>query len=105
MGYHRISGLTTISGHGHHHWEYNFADGDAGPFGDVGPCYATAELFVSYDGNRFDDTYAQLVANNQGVITRERGSIPLTNVTLTYTVDIDNTDDRGSAYFLRIGRF
>jgi hypothetical protein len=94
MSFQRVSGLTTIGGHGHHHWEYNFGGGDAGP------CYATAEIF-----NAINDIDAQLIANNQGVITREGGGGGFTNITLTYTVDIDNTDAGGSAYFLRVGRF
>jgi hypothetical protein len=69
---------------------------------DVGPCFAQAEIF-----NDYDSTGSQLVANNQGVITRW---LPVGNgmydaAALTYTVDIDNTDDGPSHYFLRVGRF
>jgi hypothetical protein len=98
MGFQRVSGLTTISGtqggDPHHHWEYFFFGGV-----DVGPCYATAEIF-----NAVEDIGAQLIANNQGVITRLGGG-GFTDVTLTYTVDIDNTDVGSSAYFLRVGTF
>jgi hypothetical protein len=96
MSYQRISSLTTISGHGHAHWEYYFGAGDF-----VGPCFATAEIFNSYD-----DTNAQLVANNQGSITREGGQPnAFTNISYIYTVDIDNTDASPSQYFLQVGRF
>jgi len=98
MGFQRVSGLTTIAGKGlpnsHHHWEYSFNGG-----GDNGPCYATAEIF-----NAVEDIDAQLIANNQGVITRLGGG-GFTGITLTYTVDIDNTDAGSSAYFLRVGTF
>jgi hypothetical protein len=95
MGFLRVSGLTTIEGRpAHHHWEYSFSGG-----GDNGPCYATAEIF-----NAVEDIGAQLIANNQGAITRLGGG-GYTSVTLTYTVDIDNTDEASSAYFLRVGTF
>ncbi len=97
MGFQRVSGLTTIAGKGlpnsHHHWEYSFNGGDNGP------CYATAEIF-----NAPEDIDAQLIANNQGVITRLGGG-GFTGIALTYTVDIDNTDAGSSGYFLRVGTF
>jgi hypothetical protein len=84
--------FSTIKGHGHEHWEYAFIGGPMGR-GDVGPCYATAELSPLV---QFSD--AQLVANSQGAIYRRGGP----DVTLVYTVDIDNTDATSSQYWLRV---
>jgi hypothetical protein len=69
---------------------------------DVGPCFAGAEIF-----NDFASTGSQLVANNQGVITRwlRVGNGMYDEAALTYTVDISNTDDGPTRYFLRVGRF
>jgi hypothetical protein len=88
-----VGGLNTIKGHGHEHWEWDFDGQGTQGRGDVGPCYATAELVPLA---QFAD--AQLVANNQGAIYRIGGA----DVQLAYTVDIDNTDATSSQYFLRV---
>jgi hypothetical protein len=86
----RLTGLNTIAGGNRDHWEVTFANGASQGIIVFGP-----EIL-----NDFSATGSQLVVQNPGVILRWVNVGMYDQPSLTYTVDIVNTDPGPTQYFL-----